>query len=243
MFSLEKINRKFWAFCFFLFGFLSIYSLAFSQKEGHGDDKIIYTKAYKYITQEGNSRLVERTFIGYRNELTNSMQTNEVRGELKPDQFTKFSTASFFPEGEFEIPDDKKQKAKTLYAPLLETILNSMKSSKELKITIVILGYTDETNKEADSKIYDKICKMNNRTSMDEVDYKKQISYLRAKELSRIISNLVKDKYATFKKFDRIIIDIITEGKSTILPEKDRAYKPVDPRRRITKVYWDVADL
>lgn len=243
MFSLAKINHRIWANCFFLVGFISIYSIAFSQKEGHGDDKIIYSKAYKYITQEGNSRLVERTFIGFRNDLTGSIQTNEVRGELKPEQFTKFPTASFFPEGDFEIPDDKKIKAKALFTPLLETILSAMNGSKELKITILILGYTDETNKEADNAVYEKICKMNNRNSMDEVDYKKQISYLRAKELSRIISNLVKEKYSAFKKFDRIIIDIVTEGKSTNLPEKNRAYKPVDPRRRITKVYWDVSNL
>nr|HPI55624.1 hypothetical protein [Chitinophagaceae bacterium] len=64
------------------------------------------------------------------------------------------------------------------------------------------------------------------------------ISYLRAREIGRIIEQQLSAFPEMFASFSTVLISLHMEGRGTELPEGNKVYKSNDDKRRIVKVYW-----
>lgn len=202
------------------------------------DINTFYSKYYKYVSPQGSIRYSVRMYYGLQEEILKEFAQFDVHKPFNREEFVKFPIASFFSPTAITIPDDKKSKAELLYKPLIDTIFSHPGKSTELHAEIIILGFTDETDPFADSLLYNEVLSKSQKETLSKQEFYYYTSYFRAKEIGDMLSKLILERKPSYKKYDKIIIDLIQEGRGTEFPDVKRMYEAEDDKRRITKVYW-----
>jgi len=177
-------------------------------------------------------------YYGLQEEILKEFAQFDVHKPFNREVFVKFPIASFFSPTAITIPDDKKSKAELLYKPLIDTIFSHPGKSTELHAEIIVLGFTDETDPFADSLLYNEVLSKSQKETLSKQEFYYYTSYFRAKEIGDMLSKLILERKSSYKKYDKIIIDLIQEGRGTEFPDVKRMYEAEDDKRRITKVYW-----
>ena len=67
------------------------------------------------------------------------------------------------------------------------------------------------------------------------------LSFLRANAVASIIRDLILERSAELKLYDKVYLELLMEGRGEILPDTKKKFKADDERRRIVKLYWHVA--
>ncbi len=195
-----------------------------------------YHKYFKFTTHKEQIRFIERLYYGPRKDLIKDVNALATDKELNRLDYIKFPTASFFNVASITIPEATKEQAVIAYTPLFDTLLHS--ETNELHAEILVLGYCDETPLEYDTPFYEELILRSQQEYLYPSPYRNYVSYFRAKEVADMISEIMHKRKAELAKFDKVIIDLFVEGRGLELPEARRTYQDIDPKRRITKVYW-----
>lgn len=213
-------------------------TISISEAKEKDEINTFYSKYYKYVSPQGSIRYSARMYYGLQEEILKEFALFDVHHPIIREELSKFPIASFFSPTAITIPSDKKSMAELLYKPLLDTIFMQSNKSTELHAEIVVLGFTDETNPFEDSTLYLDVLAKSQKETLSKQEFYYYTSYFRAKEIGDMLSKLILDRKPTFKKYDKIIIDLIQEGRGTEFPDVKRSYEAEDDKRRITKVYW-----
>ncbi len=202
-----------------------------------------YNKHYKFTTTEGNIRAIERYYFGPQTDILKDFAHLESKNIINKEEFIKYPMASFFSETAIQIPSDKKVKAREIYQPLIDTLFDKLEKKSNIYIEILILGYTDFSSLDTDSLLFKEVMKKSQKSFLTMNDYYSLTSYYRSKEIATMISSLIDMRQNEFNNFNKIIIDIIQEGKGIEIPDSKREYESIDPKRRIAKVYYKITNL
>ncbi len=216
--------------------------LAIPVKSKDGISRTFYNKHSKFITSRDNIRYVERMYYGPRADILKEFADLDTRKEISKDEYTKFPIASFFSANAISIPADKKEKAESLYSALIDTILSKTMFEPNRHIEIVVLGYTDETLLEDNVDLYNTLLVKSQHEHLSKQEFYTYTSYFRAKEIGDILSSLLEKRKVEFQQYNKLMIDIIQEGRGIEYPEIKREYDTVDDKRRIAKVYWKLVE-
>lgn len=189
---------------------------------------------------DGKIRFVERFFYGDREDLTQVYRDIQEDRELDISLFTKFSKASFYAPDAISLSESFRSAARETFAPLIDSIFNSAGKSGSLHAEVAVVGYCDETPMQTNSAGFDELLYRAQKDHLDTAEYRRYVSYFRAKDLGNILSEMVHERKLELRIHRQVIIDFIIEGRSVNLPEIGRSYAPIDPKRRIAKVYWRI---
>lgn len=199
-----------------------------------------YTKSYKSKNGQGYNRAVERFFYGPRNNAADLFRINDFKKGINSLDYNKFNKASFYPDGVFTMPEEKREVAIELFRPILDSVLHENSTTKKLHAEIIIFGYTDETPVDMSSQSYADICTQLNKSGITEMEYNNYISYLRAKDVGDIITTLMTINSDKLNQYEEALLDIIIEGRGIEYPDVNREYELEDDKRKIVKVYWKI---
>lgn len=199
-----------------------------------------YTKSYKFKNGQGYTRSVERFYYGRRNNAADLFRINDYRKGINSTDYLKFNKASFYPDGVYTMPEEKREIAIELFRPILDSVLRENTGTKKLRAEIVVFGYTDETPIDENSPSYADICTQLNKYGISEMEYNNYLSYLRAKDVGDIITTLMTINSDKLSSYDEALLDIIFEGRGIEYPDSTREYELEDDKRKIVKVYWKI---
>lgn len=180
--------------------------------------------------------LVNRTAV------TRAYSIQMLEENMKKSTKTLFSLAAFFGPGGYSIPEDKLDKAKTYFSPLVDDIIKFSNKYAQLPrtSTIVVNGYADASQITKGSKLYKEMAEFlkNNNPTKQELNI--AISTLRAEKLSALFSTIIKEKSNSFVALPKIVFENIEVGRGEELPDATIKYKDNDERRRVVAVFWSV---
>lgn len=199
-----------------------------------------YNKSYKSRNGQGYNRAVERFYYGRRNNAADLFRINDPKKGINPLDYNKYNKASFYPDGVYTMPEEKREMAIELFRPILDSVLRENPNSKKLHAEIVIFGYTDETPVDIASQSYADMCTQLNKSGISDMEYNNYISYLRAKDVGDIITTLMTINSDKLNSYDEALLDIIIEGRGIEYPDVNREYELEDEKRKIVKVYWRI---
>ena len=204
------------------------------------DEKFFYNKHYKRISSTKQIHYRERIYYGPQADILREFAHPFSTSEIDSKTLTKFPMASFFSPTAIRIPFEKHGKADSLYETLVDHIFSGEHIPSTTHVTILVLGYTDFSAIDEDSTLYKELLAETQKEFLTMEEYYQYTSYFRAKEVGNIISKLIHQRKEDFTTYDKLIIDIIQEGRGTEYPDTKRNYEMIDDKRRLTKVYWDV---
>jgi hypothetical protein len=215
----------------------------FITEENDKEDPILiqkaeYNKHFKIVTPQGYQRYVERIYYGPQTEILKDFAKIDIHQELVKEKYNKFPIASFFSPSAISIPEDKKEKARLLYKPLIDTLLLNPDTELNYHFEILILGYTDESSIDEDSILFSELITKSPHLAYSKYALSNAVSYYRAKDIGTMISAVLNERKDEFKMYNKLIIDIIQEGRGLEFPDLKREYEFIDSKRRIAKVYW-----
>lgn len=200
----------------------------------------LITKSYKSKNGQGYNRLVERVYYGPLHDAADLFRRNDHRKGINFLDYRKYSKASFYADGVYTMPEEKKAMAMDLFRPLIDSILEAVGAQRQ--VDIVVFGYTDETPVDLNSASANDISQQLQRYDLSESDYNKYISFLRAREVGQLLSSLLMAESEKLKSFQRIMVDIIMEGRGIEYPDPTRSYELQDDKRKIVKVFWKIRE-
>ena len=199
-----------------------------------------YSKSFKSKNGQGFTRSVERFYYGRRNNAADLFRINDYRKGVNSTDCSKFNKASFYPDGVYTMPEEKREIAIELFRPILDSVLRENSGKKKLHAEIVVFGFTDETQVDINSQSYSDICTHLNKFGISEMEYNNYLSYLRAKDVGDIITTLMTINSDKLNSYEEALLDIIIEGRGIEYPDANREYKLEDDKRKIVKVYWKI---
>ncbi len=161
---------------------------------------------------------------------------------MKKSTKTLFNLAAFFGPGGYSIPEDKKDKAKAYFSPLVDSLIKFSNAYAQLPrtATVVVNGYADATQITKGSPLYKEITKQLKISEPTKQQLNIALSTLRAEKLSELFSKIIKEKSNSFIALPKILFENIEVGRGEELPDPTIKYKDNDERRRIVAVFWSV---
>ncbi len=195
------------------------------------------------VTHAGKLRKIERIFSGYGTQINDEVALQTIiTSSININSFYKFKSASFFPPGEYKISSEIIPLAKEVFSPIVDSIIKftNLYSNTKLLAQIATYGYADGTGIAEDSPLFNEMKILIRDKPLTKENINSHLSYLRAIEVGKIISELIEEKKDKFTNFEKLKIEIINEGKGEEMPEKNRSYNISDERRRIVKLFWKV---
>jgi hypothetical protein len=158
--------------------------------------------------------------------------------------FSQFETATFFPTGGYNIPAEKMDEAKASMEPIVQRIIKFIGEhpKQQFVAAIVCYGFSDETPVGKESPLYKSLVEKMDNPNPEVKDLNKKLSELRAKSIAKVLVDVIKVNEGLIPDPRLINYDIKWLGKGEILPYPDKItdYKPVDKRRRMVSLIWNV---
>ncbi len=162
---------------------------------------------------------------------------------LNVTDFQLFELAAFFGPGKHIIPEDKIETARQSFAPILDSIIKFNNRYDKLPRTasLIVLGFADGTGFADSSGLADSIRVLIGRPDASKEEMNKTLSELRAKEIIRLMTDVLFEKKHLLSDKGSLRIEYIGEGKGEEYPlSYIKDYTVDDPRRRIVLCYWAV---
>ena len=165
-----------------------------------------------------------------------------IEESIKKSTKTLFSLAAFFGPGGYSIPEEKMDKARAYFSPLVDSLIKFSNNYAQLPRTATVLvnGYADASQITKGSVLYTELCKYMKNIDPSKEQLNIGLSALRAEKLSDLFSRLIKEKSNSFVALPKIVFENIEVGRGEQLPDEKIKYKDNDERRRIVVVYWSV---
>jgi hypothetical protein len=154
-----------------------------------------------------------------------------------------YKLSAFFGPGGYVIPPEKHSLAVEFFGPVIDSlIIFSNKYESVFRISsFIVRGYADATKIRPGSGLYKKLSLSLDKKDPSSAELNTALSLLRAEEISRVLSMLLKEKASEFKSITKIAFEAIEEGYGEKLPASTITdYKTDDERRRIVVIFWDV---
>jgi hypothetical protein len=157
---------------------------------------------------------------------------------------TQFDLATFFGSGEFMIPADKIEQAKTAFTPIIDSLLKFAAKYPNLpkNSTIVLKGYADGTMVRTGTPLYYRLSnELNLLTEPTNAALNLALSKLRTESISEIVNGVLKKRQPEFAQQNIIHIELVEEGRGEEKPNpKINDYTDDDARRRIVLFFWSM---
>jgi hypothetical protein len=156
---------------------------------------------------------------------------------------TQFSLAAFFGPGGYIIPPEKYDLARKYFSPIVDSLIkfSNKYSSVERISNVTVRGYADASKIASGSNLFKKVAEYLKSPGATKEELNKGLSSLRAQELSRFLTMLIKEKAPKFKSIQTIIFESFEFGQGEKHPDPTITdYKVNDERRRIVEVFWSV---
>ena len=183
----------------------------------------------------------EKTNLIIQSALTDLKSLNDLYDVAT---FSQFETATFFPTGGFNIPAEKMDEAKASMEPIVQRIIKFIGDhpKQHFVAAIVCYGFSDETPVGKESALYKSLIDKMDNPNPDSKELNKKLSELRAKSIAKVLVDVIKVNEGLIPDPGLINYDIKWLGKGEALPYPDKIadYKPVDKRRRMVSLIWNV---
>jgi outer membrane murein-binding lipoprotein Lpp len=160
---------------------------------------------------------------------------------LKQEVSVKFNTATFFGPGGYKIPPENLEKAKVVFSPVIDSLISFIRRypGKSIVSSVISSGYADEQGIRSGTELWRALTDNLRNANASRQELNKELSRLRAVEVSSILSSILKEKVKQFPEFSNTEIRFITVGKGEEYPNKNiKDYNPDDERRRIVVIFW-----
>ena len=186
-------------------------------------------------------RFAERTNVVIQSALTDLKSLNDLYDVAT---FSQFETATFFPTGGYTIPAEKMEEAKLSMEPIVQRIIKFIGEHPKQRFVaaIVCYGFSDETPVGKESPLYKSLMEKIDNPNADSKELNKKLSELRAKSIAKLLVDIIKVNEGLIPDPRLINYDIKWVGRGEVLPYPDKIsdYKPVDKRRRMVSLIWNV---
>jgi hypothetical protein len=165
-----------------------------------------------------------------------------VNALLHKNTFFKFNSAVFFGSGEYVIPDEKIPLAITVFAPVIDSLIDLVKRfpQKKMVSTVISCGYADAQGINRNGELYNQLCKNIGKNNPDNDELNAELSRLRADNITAVLKTIFAEKQAGNWSIAGLRIKFYTIGKGQERPNKKITdYQVDDERRRIVVIYWN----
>ncbi len=156
---------------------------------------------------------------------------------------TQYSLAAFFGPGGYSIPQNKYQLARKYFSPIIDSLIefSNKYSTVERLSSIIVHGYADATSIPPGSGLHTQLTKYLEKPDATKEELNKGLSALRAEEISKFLTKVIRDRATEFSAIRTIIFEFIEFGQGEKLPDPEITdYKINDARRRIVILFWSV---
>ena len=206
------------------------------------DDQLVQVKQIEQTNnREAILKFAENTNVIIQSALTDLKSLNDLYDVTT---FSQFETATFFPTGGYNIPSEKMDEAKASMEPIVQRIIKFIGEHPKQRFVAVIVcyGFSDETPVGKESPLYKSLLGKMDNPNPDRRQLNNKLSELRAKSIARLLVDIIKVNEGLIPDPRMINYDIKWLGKGEDLPypEKINDYKPVDKRRRMVSLIWNV---
>jgi hypothetical protein len=186
-------------------------------------------------------RFAERTNVVIQSALSDLKSLNDL---YDIGTFSQFETATFFPTGGYIIPPEKMEEAKISMEPIVQRIIKFIGEHPKQRFVaaIVCYGFSDETPVGKESPLYKSLLDKMDDPNPTRKEMNKKLSELRAKSIAKLLVDIIKVNEGLIPDPHMINYDIKWIGRGETLPYPDKVsdYKPVDKRRRMVSLIWNV---
>jgi hypothetical protein len=161
---------------------------------------------------------------------------------LKQQTFIKFNTAAFFPSGAYKIPAEKYAEAKTIFSPLVDSLVGFVKRFPNMSIvsSIVSTGYADGQGFGEGGELVTTLTANLGKTEASKEELNMELSRLRAEEVAGVLIEIWKEKVQQLNAASPMNTRFFKAGKGEEYPNKKiKDYQVEDERRRIVVIYWN----
>ena len=186
-------------------------------------------------------RFAEKTNVVIQSALSDLKSLNDL---YDVGTFSQFETATFFPTGGYNIPPEKMEEAKVSMEPIVQRIIKFIGEHPKQRFVaaIVCYGFSDETPVGKESPLYKSLLEKMDDQNPTRKEMNKKLSELRAKSIAKLLVDIIKVNEGLIPDPHMINYDIKWIGRGETLPYPDKVsdYKPVDKRRRMVSLIWNV---
>jgi flagellar motor protein MotB len=191
--------------------------------------------------REAILKFAEQTNVIIQSALTDLKSLNDL---YEVSTFSQFETATFFPTGGYIIPNEKMDEAKQSLEPVVQRIIKFIGEHPRQKFVAVIVcsGFSDESPIGKESPLYQSILDKMDQPNTSRQAMNTKLSELRAKSIAKLLVDIIKTNEGLIPNPRLINYDIkwLGRGEALPYPNKIKDYKPVDKRRRMVSLIWNV---
>jgi flagellar motor protein MotB len=191
--------------------------------------------------REAILKFAEQTNVIIQIALTDLKSLNDL---YEVSTFSQFETATFFPTGGYIIPNEKMDEAKQSLEPVVQRIIKFIGEHPRQKFVAVIVcsGFSDESPIGKESPLYQSILDKMDQPNTSRQAMNTKLSELRAKSIAKLLVDIIKTNEGLIPNPRLINYDIkwLGRGEALPYPNKIKDYKPVDKRRRMVSLIWNV---
>ena len=186
-------------------------------------------------------KFAEKTNVIIQSALTDLKSLNDLYDVAT---FSQFETATFFPTGGYTIPSEKMEEAKVSLEPIVQRIIKFIGDHPKQRFVAVIVcsGFSDESPVGKESPLYKSLIEKMSKTNPTRSELNNKLSELRAKSIAKLLVDIIKVNEGMIPNPSLINYDIkwLGKGETYPYPDKVKDYKPVDKRRRMVALIWNV---
>ncbi len=195
----------------------------------------------KSNNREAILKFAEQTNVIIQSALTDLKSLNDL---YEVSTFSQFETATFFPTGGYNIPTEKMDEAKISMEPIVQRIIKFIGDHPKQRFVAVIVcsGFSDESPVGKESPLYKSLLDKMDKPNPTRQEMNTKLSELRAKSIAKLLVDIIKVNEGAIPNPRLINYDIKWMGRGEALPYPDKIkdYKPVDKRRRMVSLIWNV---
>ena len=186
-------------------------------------------------------KFAEKTNVIIQSALTDLKSLNDLYDVAT---FSQFETATFFPTGGYIIPSEKMDEAKISLEPIVQRIIKFIGDHPKQRFVAVIVcsGFSDESPVGKESPLYKSLLEKMTKANPTRSEMNNKLSELRAKSIAKLLVDIIKVNEGLIPNPALINYDIkwLGKGEAYPYPDKVKDYKPVDKRRRMVSLIWNV---
>ena len=186
-------------------------------------------------------KFAEKTNVIIQSALTDLKSLNDLYDVAT---FSQFETATFFPTGGYTIPSEKMDEAKVSLEPIVQRIIKFIGDHPKQRFVAVIVcsGFSDESPVGKESPLYKSLIEKMPKPNPTRSEMNNKLSELRAKSIAKLLVDIIKVNEGLIPNPALINYDIkwLGKGEAYPYPDKIKDYKPVDKRRRMVSLIWNV---
>ena len=195
----------------------------------------------KSNNREAILRFAEQTNVIIQSAVTDLKSLNDL---YEVSTFAQFETATFFPTGGYNIPTEKMEEARVSMEPIVQRIIKFIGDHPKQRFVAVIVcsGFSDESPVGKESPLYRSLLDKMDNPNPSRQEMNNKLSELRAKSIAKLLVDIIKVNEGAIPNPRLINYDIkwMGRGESLPYPDKIKDYKPVDKRRRMVSLIWNV---